>query len=250
MRSAPVSARVMSNAAATRPGPAARRAAARWFRREAARDALRGVHRPPGRSLDAGGPHRGLACEGFDGANQHGSRSALGLRHDVQALVHAVHEVDVGDPGRPVHHGVAGRLPEPGVGCEIVLADVRLDLHDPPDALAGRPVVADEVGADERSRGVEGRSDEDLPREAAPQGQRRASRAPAALANASRTSCGNRKPSTASSAGITLLRRISAVSDVSNSSWTVRRKRELASADASPGRPAACSAGRGSGGSR
>jgi hypothetical protein len=44
----------------------------------------------------------------------------------------------------------------------IVLADVRLELDDPPDAATGR-VVADEAPAEERDADLEGRAGEDRP---------------------------------------------------------------------------------------
>jgi len=47
--------------------------------------------------------------------------------------------------------------------CEIVLADVRLDLDDPPDATAGVAVavVADQPRPDQRGRDLEGRPAEE-----------------------------------------------------------------------------------------
>ena len=38
--------------------------------------------------------------------------SALGLRHDVEAVVHPVDKVHVGHPRRPEHDGIAGRAAE------------------------------------------------------------------------------------------------------------------------------------------
>ena len=55
-----------------------------------------------------------------------------------------------------------GRSPEPGVRRPVVLADVRLDLDDPPDAAAA-VVLADEAQADQRRRDLERRPAEELP---------------------------------------------------------------------------------------
>ena len=80
--------------------------------------------------------HRVDALERLDGADEQRGRPSGGLGDDVQAVVHPVDKVHVGDPGRPEHDRVAGRPAEPGVRRAVVLADVGLDLDDPPDAAA------------------------------------------------------------------------------------------------------------------
>ena len=185
-RSTPVSARVMSNAAATRPGPAASRSPASAASRAVGR--ARGLGRRVRARRRARDPRRRASpptpVDRLDGADQHGGGAALGLGDDVQALVHPVDKVHVGDPRRPEHDRVARRPAEAGVRGAVVLADVRLDLDDPPDA-AGRarpPAVADEVRAEQRPRGVERRAGEELARErrarggSAPRGSARSSR--------------------------------------------------------------------------
>ena len=62
---------------------------------------------------------------------------ALGLGDHVQAVVHPVDKVHVGDARRPVHDRVPRGPPEAGMRGAVVLADVRLDLDDPADARAG-----------------------------------------------------------------------------------------------------------------
>src|SRR5262245_27504775 len=172
--------------------------------------------------------HRARARDRLDRANQHGRRTTLGLRDDVQALVHPVDKVHVGPSGGPVHDGVAGGPPEARMGGSVVLADVRLHLDDAADAagLAVGAWLSDEQRAKQRMRGAEGRSGEGLARErrrtarrARP--QRLAIRA-SAVRNVSRTSCGNRNPKTARTAGMTLCRRMSPVSDLSKKSKSVR----------------------------
>ena len=72
-------------------------------------------------------------------------------------------------PGRPEHDPVAVGRPHAGVRGPVVLADVRLDLDDPPTRPRGRSRrrvrVADEPGADQRAGGREGVAGEELPRE-------------------------------------------------------------------------------------
>ena len=130
------------------------RAASRFSRQ---RPAL--APRPPPRQPRVA--HRVGALERLDGADEDRRGSSLGLRDDVQAVVHPVDKVHVGDTGRPVHDRVAARPPEPRVRCAVVLADVRLDLDDPPDAAAGVAVVADQPRPDQRRRDLEGRPAEE-----------------------------------------------------------------------------------------
>jgi len=47
------------------------------------------------------------------------------------------------------------------VRCAVVLADVRLDLDDPPDASAGVAVIADQPRPDQRRRDLQGRPAEE-----------------------------------------------------------------------------------------
>ena len=97
---------------------------------------------------------------GLHGANEECRGPAFRLRHDVQAVVHPVDKVHVGDARRPVHDRVASGPPEPGVGCPVLLADVGLELHDPaypPWAFgaAGLPGIADESRPQESGRRLE-----------------------------------------------------------------------------------------------
>ena len=54
----------------------------------------------------AGLAHGVGPVDGLDRADQHGRGAAVGLGDDVQAVMHAVDKIDVGDPGRPEHHPV------------------------------------------------------------------------------------------------------------------------------------------------
>jgi hypothetical protein len=63
---------------------------------------------------------------------------------------------------RPEHHPVSGGLTEARVRGPVIATDVRLDLHDPPDAPTG-VVVADEARPDERAAGRQRRAGEDAP---------------------------------------------------------------------------------------
>jgi hypothetical protein len=69
--------------------------------------------------------------ERFQGAQQHSPGDARRIRRDVEAVVHAVREVDIGVPGRAEHDGVAGGTATEGVRRRIGFAGVGLGLDDP-----------------------------------------------------------------------------------------------------------------------
>ena len=139
----------MPNAAVTRPGPAASLASVARTRRMTQRL--------------AGSTHRADAVDGLHGADQHGRGATVGLRDDVEAVVHAVDKIDVRHAGRPEHDPVPRRGSHAGVRGAVALADVGLDLDDPPDAR--RLAVPDQAGADQRTRGGERVSGQHLARE-------------------------------------------------------------------------------------
>ena len=116
-------------------------------------------------------PHRRPTLDRLDRANQHGGGQSLGLGDNVEAVVHPVDKVHVGDPGTPVHDRVARRPAEPGVRRQVVLADVRLDLDDPPGAPP-TGVFANQQRAEQRLRGFERGSGEVLAPERGSSGQR------------------------------------------------------------------------------
>ena len=152
-RSSPVQPVSSPNAAATRPGPLASRSAGQALDagcRPAAASAAR-LAASRRRAQHAVEAHRLDAVERLDGADEHGGRRAGRLGHHVEAVVHPVDKVHVGQARRPEHDPVACGLAEPGVRRPVVLADVRLDLDDPADAPPGR-VVADQPRADQRAR--------------------------------------------------------------------------------------------------
>jgi hypothetical protein len=60
----------------------------------------------------------------------------------------------------PEHDPIAGGAAEPGMRGLVLLADVRLDLNDPPDP-ATRGVVTDEERPEERAPGGEGWAGQD-----------------------------------------------------------------------------------------
>lgn len=63
-------------------------------------------------------------------ANQYAARYALGLRNQVQALVHPIDQIHIGPPRRPKYHAGARRNPARGVGRFVVQAQIRLHLHN------------------------------------------------------------------------------------------------------------------------
>ena len=100
------------------------------------------------------------SLERFDGADQKCGRCAAWFGHHVQAVVHPVDKVHVGQARRSEHDPVARRLTEASVRCPVVASDVCLDLDDPPDSAAGG-ILPDEPCADERVAGLQcGRCDD------------------------------------------------------------------------------------------
>ena len=124
-RSRPVAVRSRPNASAHQPG---------------ARGQPRVGHGPAaGAGGLPGGTHLAQTLDGLDGADEQRGRSRRGLGDDVQAVVHAVDKVHVGDARRPEHDPVARGRAHAGVRCTIVPADVSLDLHDPAGSRASPP---------------------------------------------------------------------------------------------------------------
>ena len=70
------------------------------------------------------------AKERFEGAKEYAAGFAFALAGDVQAVVIAVDEVNVGVAGRAEEHGIAGGIAGGGVGSGIVLSEVSFDFDD------------------------------------------------------------------------------------------------------------------------
>ena len=85
--------------------------------------AVRARFRPPG-------PHDIQTFDRFQRANQHASRLAGRLRHDVHAVVHPVREINVSMARRAEDHARPVRDPGGGMRREIVAAEVRFRFHD------------------------------------------------------------------------------------------------------------------------
>jgi 2'-5' RNA ligase len=85
----------------------------------------------------AAAEHGSDATERVEGSDQHAAGFAIGLRHQVQALVHAVDEVDVGVSGRTEYHLRAGSYASSRMSREIFAAEVGFGLND----YAGGAVV-------------------------------------------------------------------------------------------------------------
>ena len=67
-----------------------------------------------------------------DASDQHGSRKAIRFGHHIQAIVHAVDEIDVREASGAVHGPVALGASVCGVAGQIIFADISLDLDDAP----------------------------------------------------------------------------------------------------------------------
>jgi len=77
-------------------------------------------------------------------AHEHGVTRSLRVAHDVEALVHAVHEEDVRGARRAEERARSLRESDPRVAREILRPAVRLRLDDARDALAVHDACADE----------------------------------------------------------------------------------------------------------
>ncbi len=156
----------MSRRSRTRPRrvpgrlPAARRQASRAgsgapsARLRAPAFPARGAQRQPARA------HQLQTVDGLDRADEQRRRPAGSFGDDVQAVIHPVDKVHVGETGRPEHGSIACRPPEAGVGRPVVLADVRLELDDPARPPASG-VVSDQPCAEKRAGRLERRSGEE-----------------------------------------------------------------------------------------
>ena len=115
--------------------------------------------------VEARKPHLAQAGDGFNGANEDRGRSTGRFGDHVEAVVHAVDKVHIGQSGRSVHDRVAGGPAEPGVARLVLLADVCLDLDDATDARFVTADLPDETDAQQVARGLEARTGEGGSRE-------------------------------------------------------------------------------------
>src|SRR5207248_6923769 len=74
--------------------------------------------------------HQGQAIQRLQCPHQYRARQPFLARYGVEAPVHPVDEIDVGDARRPVKRLGACRAADGGVACQVVLAEVRLGLDD------------------------------------------------------------------------------------------------------------------------
>ncbi len=86
--------------------------------------------------------HRFKACNGLEGADEDAAGLAFGLAGEVEAVVHAVDEVDVGESGRAEEDGVAGGLADEAVGGWVGEAEVGFDFGD----AAGEALAVEGAG--------------------------------------------------------------------------------------------------------
>ena len=80
--------------------------------------------------MTAGSLHSLQAVQGLQGAEKHAAGTTLPLAGNVQAVMHAVDEVDVGMPRRPEEDGVSCRFAGEGMGGSVGLAKVGFDLDN------------------------------------------------------------------------------------------------------------------------
>jgi hypothetical protein len=71
----------------------------------------------------------------LEGADQDRGRVSFPLRHHVHAEIHPVDEINIGVARRPEHDARPRRPALGGMRRQIVLAQIRLHLHDFPDAF-------------------------------------------------------------------------------------------------------------------
>jgi len=93
------------------------------------------------------------------GSDQHRSRKFCLLRHDIQAVIHAIDHVDVGDAWRPEQNLGPQRPSLGGMASQIVWADVRFDLNDSPchgpGAVLLHQIFAQQRSCDHERRAIE-----------------------------------------------------------------------------------------------
>jgi hypothetical protein len=85
------------------------------------------------RDLDlqvSGASHFFYTVNGFEGAEENASAFTFRIAGDVQAVVTAVDEINVGVAGRAEEDGVAGGFSGGGVGGEVVFCEIGFDFDD------------------------------------------------------------------------------------------------------------------------
>ena len=86
--------------------------------------------------------HRFEAGYGLEGADEDAAGLAFGLAGEVEAVVHAVDEVDVGEAGRPEEDCVARGFADEAVGGGVGEAEVGFDFGD----AAGEALAVEGAG--------------------------------------------------------------------------------------------------------
>lgn len=76
------------------------------------------------------GSHDLQSAERFKGAKEYATGNAIGLTGDVQALMHAVDEVDIRMAGRAEEYGVTRGSACGGVGSGVVLPEISLGFDN------------------------------------------------------------------------------------------------------------------------
>jgi len=83
-----------------------------------------------GRGEFAEAGHGGEAFDGLEGADEDAAGMSLGLAGDIQAVVHPVDEVDVGESWRAEEDGVAGGFADVRVRGGVVESEVGFEFND------------------------------------------------------------------------------------------------------------------------
>src|SRR4051812_41640737 len=93
------------------------------------------------------------AIERLQGTHEDSARLTLGACDGVEAPIHAINEVDVGDARRSVQRIRAAGAPGGGVTCEVMLAEIGLRLDDATACHASRGAAlehgAEKLASDE-----------------------------------------------------------------------------------------------------
>ena len=102
----------------------------------------------PARGASAGA-HEVEAGDRFDGANEYAAGLAIRFRHQVEAFVHTVNQVDVGVTRRSEDDAGTLRQAAGGVGCEVIAAaQVGFGFDDDAGGGAVHQEFADQVAGD------------------------------------------------------------------------------------------------------
>jgi len=161
--------------------------------------------------------HRVQALQRLYRANEHCAGITGEAGHDVQAVVHPVDKVHVGEPCGSEHERRSRRAPGTCVRRTIIRPAVGLDFHDPARARGQPWFLAHEERPEEGGCRLAWRADQEIATKDGTRGS-----GPGQERKTAITSAGNRAPKKNSTDGTSRSRTKSAVTEPSSASWIWR----------------------------